>query len=176
MPWLVYANLSISCCQEEQPCLPLPAPITSPVSILVPVYVYTHSQLHHWASSPHSMGTWLSVPKGIEEHQLEDWKGSCSGSTYLFQAPYMMTVCAELSLIHPDPSGDTAQSGQPTQHLHRWSKNTSHVSDMKDTCSEVHLCVTIKITEYAETVLDKYDHSAGCTGLLPGHSRIPHLS
>lgn len=41
--WLI--NLSMSCCQEEQPCLPLPAPITSPVPILVPVYV--HSQLHH---------------------------------------------------------------------------------------------------------------------------------
>lgn len=79
---------------------------------------------------------------------------ACSGLTYFVQAPYTITVCAELSLVHPDPIGDTVHS----LDLHSWSK-TPHVPDMKDTCCEVHLCVTTKITEHAETILDKSVHS-----------------
>lgn len=91
----------------------------------------------------------------------------CSGLTYFVQAPYMITVCAELSLVHPDPTGDTVHSlDNPFSTCTGGPKHL--MSDMKDTCCEVHLCVTSKTTECAETVLDKSDHSAGCAGCSHG--------
>lgn len=79
----------------------------------------------------------------------------------------MITVCAELSLVHLDPIGDTVHSlDNPFSTCTGGPKHL--MSDMKDTCCEVHLCVTSKTTECAETVLDKSDHSAGCAGCSHG--------
>lgn len=62
----------------------------------------------------------------------------------------MITVCAELSLVHPDPIGDTVHSLD--NPLSTCTGGPKHLmSDMKDTCCEVHLCVTSKTTECAET-------------------------
>lgn len=72
--WLAYVYLSMCYRQEEQPCPPLPAPITSPVSVLVPVYL--PGQLHHWAGSTHPVATWLPVPKCKGKHQHGDQKAS----------------------------------------------------------------------------------------------------
>lgn len=114
MPWLAYVNLSMSCCQEEQPCLPLPAPITSPVPVLV-LSMCTVS------FTTELLQPTLGCQTALRSTSLGPEREACSGLTYFVQAPYTITVCAELSLVHPDPIGDTVHS----LDLHSWSKTKS---------------------------------------------------
>lgn len=59
----------------------------------------------------------LGCQNALRSTSLGPEREACSGMTYFVQAPYTITVCAELSLVHPDPIGDTVHS----LDLHSWS-------------------------------------------------------
>lgn len=107
--WLMSA-MSMSCCQEEQPCLPLPAPITSPVPVLV-------QSMCTVSFTTELLQPTLGCQNALRSTSLGPEREACSGLTYFVQAPYTTTVCAELRLVHPDPIGDTVHS----LDLHSWS-------------------------------------------------------
>lgn len=119
-------SVMVGLCQSKHVLLtrgavsPRPAPITSPMSVIVPVYL--HSQLHLWAGSTHSTTACSSVAKcirgaptwGLKRKPTVDWH-------ILLTKTYATTVC-RVNLVNPDPMMTLtycAVSEQPTYQTWR---------------------------------------------------------